>query len=153
MANWLRTGRFNEPTFGPSGAIIHLFIFFFLFFSFYCLFLISFLFIYIIGKLISHFFRLVLLLYSNFCWNFLHKHTLSFTHSGTHPRSHLVAWPGALQEFGCTPWRPLVCVAFCGKRSSCKGSDVRPGVPLLLCGRHNTAALQRVDSMLRGPKF
>jgi hypothetical protein len=128
MANWLRTGRFNEPTFGPSGAIIHwkkikfrdflIFLFIYIFFSiffFYCLFLISFLFIHIIGKLISHFFRLVLLLYSNFCWNFLHKHTLSFTHSGTHPRSHLVAWPGALQEFGCTPWRPLVCVDFCGE--------------------------------------
>lgn len=128
MANWLRTGRFNEPTFGPSGAIIHwkkikfrdflIFLFIYIFFSIFFLLLPLPYFFFIHSyyrKIDFSFFRLVLLLYSNFCWNFLHKHTLSFTHSGTHPRSHLVAWPGALQEFGCTPWRPLVCVDFCGE--------------------------------------
>ena len=33
----------------------------------------------------------------------------------------------------------LFALLSAGKRSSCKGSDVRLGVPLLLCGRHNTA--------------
>ena len=49
---------------------------------------------------------------------------------------------GALQEVGCTPWRPLVSaalpVAFAWQAQHlvlCKGSDVRPGVPWspLLC--------------------
>ena len=48
----------------------------------------------------------------------------------------------ALQEVGCTPWRPLVSaalpVAFAWQAQNlvlCKGSDVRPGVPWspLLC--------------------